>query len=56
MGRGEFWQRAIDTRIPMGRAGEGEDIAYITTFLCSSQGEWITGQSYNVDGGTCVQH
>lgn len=56
MGRGEFWQRAIDTRIPMGRAGEGEDIAYITAFLCSQQGEWITGQSYNVDGGTCVQH
>ena len=56
MGRGEFWQRAIDTRIPMGRAGEGEDIANISAFLCSQQGEWITGQSYNVDGGTCVQH
>lgn len=56
MGRGEFWQRTVDTRIPLGRAGEGEDIAYITCFLCSSQGEWITGQSYNVDGGTCVQH
>ena len=56
MGRGEGWQRTIDARIPMGRAGEGEDIAYITAFLCASQGEWITGQSYNVDGGTCVQH
>ena len=56
MGRGDFWQRTIDTRIPMGRAGEGEDVAYITAFLCSEQGEWITGQSYNVDGGTCVQH
>ncbi len=56
MGRGEFWQRAIDTRVPMGRPGEGEDIAYITAFLCAREGEWITGQSYNVDGGTCVQH
>ena len=56
MGRGEFWQRAIDTRIPLGRAGEGADIAYITAFLCAQEGEWITGQSYNVDGGTCVQH
>lgn len=56
MGRGEFWQRTIDARIPIGRAGEGEDIANITAFLCSAQGEWITGQSYNVDGGTCVQH
>ena len=56
MGRGDFWQRTIDARIPMGRAGEGEDIAAITAFLCAAEGEWITGQSYNVDGGTCVQH
>lgn len=56
MGRGEFWERTIDARIPMGRAGEGEDIASITAFLCAKEGEWITGQSYNVDGGTCVQH
>lgn len=56
LGRGETWERMIQARIPMGRAGEGEDIAHITTFLCSEQGQWITGQSYNVDGGTCVQH
>ncbi len=56
LGRGETWEGMIRTRIPMGRAGEGADIAHITTFLCSDEGEWITGQSYNVDGGTCVQH
>ena len=56
LGRSETWEGMIRTRIPMGRAGEGGDIAHITTFLCSEQGEWITGQSYNVDGGTCVQH
>ena len=56
LGRGELWEGMIRSRIPMGRAGEGEDIAHITAFLCSKQGEWITGQSYNVDGGTCVQH
>ena len=42
--------------IPLGRAGSGNDIAHMTVFLCSDQGAWITGQSYNVDGGTVVQH
>ena len=39
-----------------GRAGTGEDIAYIVVYLCSDQGAWVTGQSWNVDGGTVVQH
>ena len=55
IGRGEAWQERIRT-IPLGRAGSGEDIAHITRFLCSGQGSWITGQSYNVDGGSVVQH
>jgi hypothetical protein len=25
-------------------------------YLCSDQGAWVTGQSWNVDGGTVVQH
>lgn len=54
--RGEVWDNMIQTRIPMGRAGEGEDIAYATVYLCSDQGSWITGQAYNIDGGTAVQH
>jgi NAD(P)-dependent dehydrogenase (short-subunit alcohol dehydrogenase family) len=56
LGRGEVWQQFIDTRIPMGRAGTGEDIAYAVVYLCSDQGAWVTGQSWNVDGGTVVQH
>ena len=54
--RGATWDNMIATRIPMGRAGSGDDIAYMTVYLCSEQGSWITGQSYNVDGGTVVQH
>lgn len=54
--RGEVWDNFVQTRIPLGRAGIGEDIAYATVYLCSDQGSWITGQSYNVDGGTAVQH
>lgn len=52
VGRGPEWEELIDTRIPLGRAGTGEDIAHQVVYLCSDQGEWITGQSYTVDGGT----
>ena len=55
IGRDEAWQRMM-RMIPLGRAGTGEDIANITTFLCSDQGAWISGQAYNVDGGHVVQH
>jgi NAD(P)-dependent dehydrogenase (short-subunit alcohol dehydrogenase family) len=54
--RGDVWDRMVKEMIPMGRAGTGEDIAYITVYLCSDQGAWVTGQSWNVDGGTVVQH
>lgn len=55
LGRGEQWASMLKT-IPLGRAGVGEDIAHMSAFLCSDQGNWITGQSYNVDGGAVVQH
>ena len=55
VGRGTAWQ-ALLKRIPLGRAGVGEDIASMTVFMCSDQGQWITGQAYNVDGGMVVQH
>ena len=42
--------------IPLGRAGTGDDIAHAVVYLCSDQGAWVTGQSWNVDGGTVVQH
>ncbi|MFV0257929.1 MAG: SDR family NAD(P)-dependent oxidoreductase [Acidimicrobiales bacterium] len=54
--RGERWQAMLEDRVPLGRAGRGEDIAWMTVFLCSDQGAWITGQSYNVDGGTVTAH
>lgn len=50
LGRGERWE-AARTSSPLGWASDGMDIAYMTTFLCSSMGEWITGQAINVDGG-----
>jgi len=52
LGRGETWEQLVSERIPLGRAGTGEDVAHQVVYLCSDQGEWITGQSYTVDGGT----
>lgn len=37
--------------IPMGRAGSGEDVAGLVTFLASDDAAYITGQTVNVDGG-----
>jgi NAD(P)-dependent dehydrogenase (short-subunit alcohol dehydrogenase family) len=54
--RGAVWQAMVRERIPLGRAGKGEDIAWITVFLCSDQGAWVTGQSWNVDGGHVTAH
>jgi len=55
VGRGEQWAQIIQ-QIPMNRAGEGADIAAIVVWLCSDQGAWVTGQSWNVDGGMVVEH
>ncbi len=41
------WVRGI----PMGRAGSGEDVAGLVTFLASDDAGYITGQTINVDGG-----
>jgi len=38
-------------RIPLKRAGSPEDMAAAVAFLCSSESDYITGQTLNVDGG-----
>ncbi|WP_173916513.1 3-oxoacyl-[acyl-carrier-protein] reductase [Halobacillus sp. Marseille-Q1614] len=37
--------------IPLGRLGEGKDIARVVRFLASEDAEYITGQTIHVDGG-----
>ncbi|KDQ15721.1 hypothetical protein BOTBODRAFT_54597 [Botryobasidium botryosum FD-172 SS1] len=37
--------------IPLGRIGQPEDIANVVSFLASSNSDYITGQSFAVDGG-----
>src|SRR5688572_14026442 len=47
---GELMKEWVDN-IPMGRAGSGEDVAGLVSFLASDDAAYITGQTINVDGG-----
>ncbi|MBQ7777510.1 MAG: SDR family oxidoreductase [Oscillibacter sp.] len=48
------WDRIIGN-IPMKRPQSPEDIANAAAFLCSDLAANITGQTLNVDGGSCMQ-
>lgn len=45
-------REALAAEIPRGRVGQPEDIAALAQFLASAKAEWITGQTFTVDGGT----
>lgn len=47
----EYVARGIKA-IPHTRLGKPEDIAAAVTFLASSDGEWVNGQVWHVNGGT----
>ena len=42
---------ASGERTPLGRIAEAEDVANLVSFLAGPDSEFITGQSYNVNGG-----
>lgn len=46
----EVNQAKIDS-IPLGKFGSPDDIGALIAFLCSSYGDYITGQTISVDGG-----
>ena len=41
----------ILSRIPLGRYAEASEISPIVAFLATDGAAYITGQTYNVDGG-----
>lgn len=43
-------------RIPLGRAGQAEDIAKVVAFLASTESDYMTGQAINVCGGFLMAH
>ena len=44
-------REAILAKIPLGKFGEGEDIAAAVAFLAAPEAKYITGQVLTVDGG-----
>jgi 3-oxoacyl-[acyl-carrier protein] reductase len=44
-------EREESSKIPLGRVGEGEDIAGLAVFLASERANWITGSCFHVNGG-----
>lgn len=45
---------ALNARIPMGRMGEGEDIAAATAYLVSREAGYVTGATLHVNGGMAM--
>jgi len=45
----------IMSKLPLGRVGTPEDVAYAALFLASDESSWITGSSLMVDGGYTAQ-
>jgi NAD(P)-dependent dehydrogenase (short-subunit alcohol dehydrogenase family) len=41
----------FSARVPLGRAGEVEDVVPVAVFLSSEEASYVTGQVWGVDGG-----
>jgi cyclopentanol dehydrogenase len=48
------YQRML-SRIPLGRYGEAEEVAYAVLYLASDESAWVTGSELVIDGGWTAQ-
>ncbi|TAL83417.1 MAG: 3-oxoacyl-[acyl-carrier-protein] reductase [Beijerinckiaceae bacterium] len=50
----EKQKAAILTNVPMGRLGNGDDIAAAVVYLASAEAAYVTGQTLHVNGGMAM--
>ena len=51
---GQGFMDMIKTRVPLGRAGQPEELAGTAVYLASSASNYMTGHALVIDGGwTC---
>ncbi|MFP4082611.1 MAG: SDR family NAD(P)-dependent oxidoreductase [Candidatus Aminicenantes bacterium] len=43
--------RAFESKVPLGRLGKPEEVAALFAFLSSDEAQFITGQTFVIDGG-----
>lgn len=49
----EIWDAQLK-KIPLGRAGQPDDVANVVAFLASEEGSYLTGEVINVGGGYAI--
>lgn len=45
------FRKEVESKTPLGRIGQSEDIAPAVVFLASEESRWITGETMRVSGG-----
>jgi enoyl-[acyl-carrier-protein] reductase (NADH) len=51
---GENLARAMQSQVPLKRLGSVEEVAWMVAFLSGPGGNYITGQTFTVDGGSTL--
>lgn len=50
----KVYRKYVDSRIPLGRMGQPEEVAALIAFLASDKASFVTGSLWSIDGGQFV--